>query len=107
MIFFAAVSKRTACSFSLAVFSLYSAFQLTAMVKCQLAAASSLAEKEDNFSTAGPLIPQCVISKGPWEDNLVPLIFTTAFSATTPINSVILLPGRLNVNKEGTGSSMV
>ena len=107
MIFFAAVSNRMLCNFSLAVFSLYSLAQFTLMVKCQLLLDNSLAPQADNFKIAGPLIPQCVISSGPCDDNFVPLIFTVALSATTPISSVMLLPGILKVNKEGTGSSIV
>ena len=63
-----------------------------------------LAPNADVFKTAGPLIPQWVINKGPECLIFVASILTEALFATTPIRSVMLLLGILKVNKDGTGS---
>ena len=64
------------------------------------------AAQAESFKIAGPLNPQCVIRRGPTSWSLLPTILTTVFSTLMPISLVIELPGMLNVNKEGTGSSI-
>ncbi|MNR46063.1 hypothetical protein D3C85_1649850 [compost metagenome] len=60
------------------------------------------APQAESFRIAGPLIPQCVINKGPVDSSLVSFTFTETFAAT-PGNSLILESLILKVNREGTG----
>ena len=75
-------------------------------VKFQFLAANSLAPHADNFNTAGPLNPQCVITKGPSCSSLDCAIFILANGTLTPINLVIGCLGKFKVNNEGTGVSI-
>src|ERR1700683_1392218 len=55
----------------------------------------------------GPLKPQWVIIKGALSIILDPATLTCTSGTETPISLVIGLPGKLKVNKDGTGSSIV
>ena len=57
------------------------------------------------MSVAGPLSPQSVMSSGPSALNAVPCSPTCA-STTRPISALSPLSGTLNVNSDGTGSTI-
>ncbi len=67
--------------------------------------AKILAPQAEHFSTAGPLMPQCVTSNAPRVVTVS--IFKVTFSTDKPAKPSMRLSLTLNVNSEGTGSTMV